>query len=43
MAVEGAYVCKESVEWVRKIMDPQCSAEERALCHRVSFSHARLH
>ena len=28
--------CEEVVEWVRKILDPQCSVDERAACHQVS-------
>ena len=32
--MEGNYA--EVVGWVRKILDPQCSAEERAICHQVS-------
>ena len=32
--MEGSYA--EVVGWVRKILDPQCSAEERAVCHQVS-------
>jgi exportin-5 len=30
--MEGSYA--EVVGWVRKILDPQCSAEERAVCHQ---------
>ena len=28
--------CREVVEWVRKILDPNSSAEEREVCHLVS-------
>ena len=34
--MEGGYA--EVVGWVRKILDPQCPAEERAICHQVSSS-----
>lgn len=36
-SMENENVCAQAVEWVKKILSPQCSAEERALCHLVGF------
>ena len=34
MAVQAA--CEQVVEWVTKILDPQCSADDRAAYHQVN-------